>query len=412
MTASTITSAQPSTGEELHWHVADASRAQGPLHILLVEDDPVTALILSERLKGSRSVEFRTRTAGMLADGLNALAKIEFDLVLLDLILPDSVGLHTLRAIREVDCRVPVVVLTGCDAEELAISALQEGAQDYLVKGVDDGLLIRSVRYAIERTRAEMQLQESQEALLNTQMHLMQVEKLDSVGRLAAGIAHEIRNPLAVIQMGVDVLRQSRLGSDKTSREILGDMGEAIQRAGSIISGLLDFCMPTPLEWMPTSINHVIEEALVMLTHELRKAEVTLNLSLEENLPELNLDRRRMQEVILTLVLNALDAMTAKGSLRIETSRHCLDDAHPLVRAGSGLAGAEVVLVQVIDSGTGIPRDVLGKVFDPFFTTKQVGQGTGLGLSISKNIVELHGGKITLENRREGGARASIIFVV
>jgi signal transduction histidine kinase len=305
-----------------------------------------------------------------------------------------------------------VVVLTGCDDEDLAISALQQGAQDYLVKGVDDGLLIRSVRYAIERTRAETKLEESQEALLSTQMHLMQVEKLDSVGRLAAGIAHEIRNPLAVIQMGVDVLRQSRFGTEKTSKEILTDMSEAIQRAGSIISGLLDFCMPTPLAWTPASINHIVEEALVMLTHELRIAEVDLTLSLQEDLPELNLDHHRMQEVVITLVINALDAMSPKGNLKIATSLQLLDDAHPLVRAGSGIAGTSVVLLEVLDSGTGIPRDVLGKIFDPFFTTKQVGQGTGLGLSICKNIVELHGGKITLENRREGGARASILFVV
>ncbi len=412
MTASTISAGHASSSEETQWHVADASSTEGPLHILLVEDDAVTALILSERLKSAPAVEFRTQTAGTLAGALRALAKSEFDLVLLDLILPDSVGLNTLHAIRDVDSHVPVVVLTGCDAEELAISALQKGAQDYLVKGVDDGLLIRSVRYAIERTRAERQLEASQEALLNTQMHLMQVEKLDSVGRLAAGIAHEIRNPLAVIQMGVDVLRQGRLGNDKTSREILGDMSEAIQRAGSIISGLLDFCMPTPLEWMPTCINQVIEEALVMLTHELRRAEVSLDLRLGDGLPELSLDRRRMQEVILTLVLNSLDAMPSCGALRIQTSCQRLDEVHPLVRAGSGVAGAEVVLVEVLDSGTGIPRDILSKVFDPFFTTKQVGQGTGLGLSISRNIVELHGGKITLENRREGGAKASILFVV
>ena len=406
MTASTIHT------EQAEWHAADASHDSGPLHILMVEDDSVTSLILSERLKSSRAVEFRTWTAATLADALEQLSRKQFDLILLDLILPDSVGLGTLRNIREVDPRVPVVVLTGCDDEDLAISALQQGAQDYLVKGVDDGLLIRSVRYAIERTRAETKLEESQEALLSTQMHLMQVEKLDSVGRLAAGIAHEIRNPLAVIQMGVDVLRQTRFGTDKTSKEILADMSEAIQRAGSIISGLLDFCMPTPLEWTPASINRIVEEALVMLTHELRIAEVDLTVSLQEDLPELNLDHHRMQEVVITLVINALDAMSPKGNLKIATSLQLLDDAHPLVRAGNGIAGTSVVLLEVLDSGTGIPRDVLGKIFDPFFTTKQVGQGTGLGLSICKNIIELHGGRITLENRREGGARASIIFVV
>jgi len=383
-------------------------RGLKPLHVLLVEDEPVTAMILTERLRGDHSAQFEICVATTLKGALEHLSAGDPDLILLDLTLPDSQGLATLDHVRTVNPYPPIVILTGCDDEDLAIQAMQNGAQDYLVKGVDDGLLVRSVRYAIERARSFAALRHSQQELERTQMQLIQVEKFDAVGRLAAGIAHEIRNPLAVIQMGIDVLKQMTTDLEDSPEEILEDMEDAVGRSGSIITGLLEFCMPAELTWSRVNLNEVILEALPMVRHSLGVNKVKLELNLADALPQMTVDCRRIQEVVLVLVINAMDAMAevGGGSLRLTTEHRSAGGDH-------ANSAASTVEFRVEDTGPGVSLDILDNVFDPFLTTKPVGAGTGLGLSITKNLVELHGGTITLKNKDDGtGAIANVVFKV
>ena len=374
--------------------------------VLLVEDEPVTGLNLTEQLEDDPLIDAEITNADSLKNALNVLEQEDPDLVLLDLSLPDSQGLSTLDKVQCTHPGKPIIVLTDREEENLARQALHNGAQDYVVKGVDDGSLIRSVRYAIERARNHAALQQAQYELEVTRTQLIQVEKLDAVGRLASGIAHEIRNPLAVIQMGIDLLRETLPQADGTMHEVIEDMDEAIERSGSIISGLLEFCKPTEPNWQCLNLNKVIEEALPMVRHELLKRQVDLEVDLSDSLSPMTLDRRRIQEVVFALIFNAVDAMEGGGTLTIRTDMQTLGESDQ----------ESVTLVNslhVKDTGPGIPVGALERVFEPFYTTKPIGSGTGLGLSIAKNLVELNGGTMKLKNRNNGtGAVASIEFVV
>ena len=258
------------------------------------------------------------------------------------------------------------------------------------------------------------ELKRSHEKLEAMQLQLLQVEKMESVGRLAAGIAHEVKNPLAIISTGIDYLTQDGAGEgpDALAR-VLGSMGRAVRRADTVIRGLLDFSAPAPLLAEPCDLNGVIRQALMLVDHELRRCHVSLHVDLAESLPQVSIDANKVEQVFLNLFINSIHAMPTGGSLTVRTRAeqlaalgHNISDH----RAERFRAGDLVVITEVDDSGHGIPEDKLPKVFDPFFTTKPTGKGTGLGLSVAKTIVDLHGGMLQLTNRAEGGVRASLVL--
>ena len=374
-------------------------RALQQMRVLLVEDEPLYAKIVLRRLSDTQVVDIRPVHVQCLGEALSHLSTGTTDLIVLDLMLPDSSGIETLASVRAAAPSVPVVVLTGQGAEELAVEAIQLGAQDYLVKGTDEGLMVRSLRYALERSRAWDALQKSEETLRSTRMQLLQIDKLDSVGRLAAGIAHEVRNPLSTIQMGISFLRNFCPNQTQEALETLDDMDSAMERAYDIIKGLLDFCLPTQLNLEECSLNRSVCQIMPMVSHEIKRHVIQLTPDLTADLPMLMLDPNQIKQVLLHLILNAIDAVEDRGVLRVQTR----------VRRLPGSGGREVSL-SIEDDGCGIPPDAMDKIYEPFFTTKPVGSGTGLGLSISRNIIELHGGRLEIVNRPEGGVRATIYF--
>jgi signal transduction histidine kinase len=384
------------------------------IRVLVIEDDPLYGEIIAYRLKRSRDPIFRSVRQGSLREGLVALRDQTFDVILLDLSLPDSDGIETIECVRGASPRVPVVVLTGLGAQEVALRALHKGAQDYLVKGNDEELIIRSVRYAVERSRTLAELGESQRKLEVAQMQLIQAEKMETVGRLSAGIAHEVKNPLAIIQMGVDFLRKRPVSSDPLAVTAIDDIDESVARALAIVQGLLDFSVPRQLDLNPTQLNEVIEQTIPLVKHARDAARVGLAMELEHGLPDLQLDAHKIRQVLLNLLLNAIHAMPDGGTLTVRTYGKHLTQVGGIVgfrTTDKFRPGDRVVVAEVLDTGTGIAPDILPKLFEPFFTTKKRGSGTGLGLPITRNLVELHGGHLSLANRIEGGAKATITFV-
>lgn len=391
----------------------DTPPEERPVRILLVEDEPLYASLVRRKLDLYPGMAFHCTWAEYLKDGLDHLEQRAFDLVLLDLTLPDSGGLKTLRRVREAAPDIPIVILTGHESDQMAVEALQSGAQDYLVKGSDGPIMVRAIRYAIERFRTRSELSESRRELRSTQMQLLQVEKLDAVGRLATGIAHEVRNPLATISMGIDFLRTCGRSLANEETETLMEMDGAVQDAFGIISGLLDFCVPSELALKKSDLSQTLRDGLPMVRHELEKQKIQLILKLSDNLPPLLLDRRRIHQVILNLVLNAIDAMPEGGRLSITSRAGLVGDpgfVGELCLPDRFKAGQEMVMVEVADTGIGLDPSELGHVFDPFYTLKEPGQATGLGLSVTRNIVELHGGDISLRNRSRGGAAVTMLF--
>ncbi len=385
-----------------------------PIHILLVEDEPIFGQLVCHMLGKNSHPRFSWKLVVSLAAGLESLAAEGFDVVLLDLTLPDSAGLATLHAIRRAAPEVPVVVFTGYDNDEWAVQALQAGAQDYLLKSAHDEILIRSIFYAIERCRSQNALLESQRSLQNAQLQLMQADKLETLGRLAAGVAHEVKNPLGIIRMGIDFIERRLSGESEEERSILRDMNEAARRAMSIINEVLDFSAPGDVQLLSEDLNELLEQSVRLVQHLADPEGIEVHLQLSRSLPPVCIDRRKIQQVLLNLMENAIQAMPGGGQLTLRTSSKVLDKVGDGVgrrQADQFRPGQPVVVVEVLDTGTGISEEIAAKVFDPFFTTKPTGQGSGLGLSISQNIMGMHHGRIQIENRGDArGARARLVF--
>jgi two-component system NtrC family sensor kinase len=214
------------------------------------------------------------------------------------------------------------------------------------------------------------------------QRRILQSEKLAAVGQLAAGVMHEINNPLATIGACVAAI-ESRLGdtADATVREYLDIIDKEVLRCTHIVDGLLDFSRPRDAApKVPLSVNSLLEQTLFLLKHHQRFKRISVRRELSENLPQVPVNDEQMIQVFMALMLNGVDAMDDGGILTVRTQ------LNP--------ERSDEVLVEVVDSGHGIPAADLPKIFEPFYTTKPPGRGTGLGLSICYGIIEQHRGRI------------------
>ncbi len=245
---------------------------------------------------------------------------------------------------------------------------------------------------------------------------LIQASKSATVGILAAGTAHEVKNPLAILLQGVDFISSYK---DQVASEdfnaVLQDMRMAVQRADTIIKGLLDLTRPSQILMQEQNLNTVLESALLLLKNHLDRHKVKISKELDSNLPVIKLDKDRMVQVFINLLTNAADAMQGPGQIQIKTSSEILKNFQPGVgRRKEDILkiGEEVVIVEMTDSGSGIPADILTKIFEPFFTTKRGRGGTGLGLPIVFNTIQMHRGLIEIRNRPEGGAFVKITLPV
>jgi len=262
--------------------------------------------------------------------------------------------------------------------------------------------------------RALVALRESHERAKSAQLQLVQAAKLESIGRLAAGVAHEVKNPLAVILFAVDYLAESIPNPDGNMQVALTDAREAVGRADSVIRGLLDFSTATDLSPSEQDVNKLVRRSIQLVRHSLTKSHVFAVEEMEEGLPNAMLDRNKIEQVFVNLMINAIDAMPSGGTLIVRTRR----DRMTVMGSDVGVrktdrfqVGQSVIVVEVEDTGTGIDETARPRLFDPFFTTKPPGKGTGLGLAVCKTIVALHGGTIRIGNKEGGGgARATVVL--
>lgn len=243
---------------------------------------------------------------------------------------------------------------------------------------------------------------------------LIEAEKMESIGRLAAGVAHEVKNPLMTLVIGVKYLSRHADTADEKVKVLLADMHDAITRADTVIRGLLDFAAPRKLEMAPNDLNGIVIRTVDMMKHEINRGQISAVTELAADLQPMTLDPFKLQQVLLNLITNAVHATPPGGQITVRTFAHA--------RAAVGAIGNDdnegprqeidfpSVFVEIDDTGSGIPSEALSKIFEPFFTTKPTGKGTGLGLSVSRQIVQMHGGDLYIRNRRGGGARATVVF--
>lgn len=260
--------------------------------------------------------------------------------------------------------------------------------------------------------RLNYELVKTNEDLQRAHEQLIQAEKMESVGRLASGVAHEVKNPLAMIGMGLELLARRIPEEDDAGRETIERMKRGIERANRIVRGLVDFSSARQFKLEPARPNHVFRDALSLVEYQLKKENVKVVEEFGKNLPMVEVDLPKLEQVLVNLLINAQQAMEKGGRITVRTYETRLSD----IKRDQGLRTSRhlrmndhVVCLEVEDTGPGIPEENLKKLYDPFFTTKPTGVGTGLGLSVSRKIVELHQGRLELFNREDGlGAIARI----
>lgn len=232
------------------------------------------------------------------------------------------------------------------------------------------------------------------------QQQITQTEKLAAVGQLAAGVMHEINNPLATIAACIEALvpRLPDLppAAGLQFSEYLEIIESELTRCKSIVDGLLDFSRPKARAKYPAQINQIVEDALYLVKYHDRAKGIDVERAFEPDLPLVEANAEQLIQVFLDLMMNAMDAMEGIGTLTVATGRHP--------------GNRPEVMVEVTDTGMGIPRENIPKLFEPFFTTKAPGQGTGLGLAIAYSIVQHHLGRITVDSHPGGGATFRVIL--
>ena len=268
------------------------------------------------------------------------------------------------------------------------------------------------------------------ERLLTEQTQLIRAEKLASVGRLAAGVAHEIGNPLGAINGYLHLLNGA--GRTDRDREVITGLERETARIDRIVRGLLDYARPRQRTAVAIDLNDTVQSVVALLTNQGVLRRITTQTDLDPGMPVLFGERHDLEQVFVNLLLNAADAMNGEGRIGIYSSRTSTTllrnadtrrmsdplgvnvERPPLTRVQAWLDAGnrpeEVVKVVISDSGTGVPEADVDRIFDPFFTTKEPGRGTGLGLAIVSRIVDNLRGVIWVERAREGGAAFHLIM--
>ena len=249
-------------------------------------------------------------------------------------------------------------------------------------------------------------------ALEDAAMKLIHAEKMESIGLLAAGIAHEVKNPLAVIQMGIDHLTHEKECSQAT-QVALHDMEYAVRKADGTIRKLLDYSRGTPPDMKAADINPHIRTVIDLISHECHLHQIQIKADLSDDLPWVVIDTDQVQQLFMNILLNAVQSMEDEGGGMLSVSSKVKKlNSTELQRDSTGnlSTGDRVVWVEIKDTGHGIDDKSFSKLFDPFYTTRPLGKGTGLGLTVSLNIIRKHHASIDIRNRDAGGVSVVMMF--
>lgn len=245
----------------------------------------------------------------------------------------------------------------------------------------------------------EQRVDQKTRELKRAHEHALHTEKMASIGKMAAVLAHEINNPLSGILTYAKLLRKW-IDNDDGGKKRRGEICDSLdliaaesRRCGDLVKNLLTFSRTTPMNLQSTNLKRVIEQSLRLIQHQLDLANVQVQLQLDQNVPEVVCDGAQIEQVLLALMMNALDAMPQGGNLWVTTTMDVSE---------------EIVRITVRDDGAGISPDILPRLFEPFLTTKETGKGVGLGLAISRSILERHNGKIEVQSELGRGTTFTI----
>jgi signal transduction histidine kinase len=431
MTGTPVTAFSAVTGGRSEFHAAVESR------ILIVDDSRLVRSVFSGALAGT----YDCVTASSYDEAIECLRLYEFDLVLADVIMPGLSGIELLRKVVANYPDTAVIMVSSVDRPQRTLDALRLGAVDYLIKPCELPVLQLSVERALERRKllldakrhkAELEKRNAEliagrAELQRLQSQVVQNEKMIALGRIAAGLAHELNNPVAFLHGNLELLRDAagaivdlaaffdsiELSEADRARakelasagpypnavadlpDIIADCAEGTERIRDIVNNLRTFSRLDEAEFKKADVNAGIESTLRLVAHYFNDGRLELVRDLGE-VPEVDAYGGQLNQLWMNLIVNAAQAIgQGSGVVRITTRRD-----------------GEAVVVTVADTGPGIARQELDRIFDPFYTTKAVGEGTGLGLSICFGIVERHGGAINVDSKLGEGTKFAVTLPI
>ncbi|NOZ68856.1 MAG: response regulator [Deferribacteres bacterium] len=407
-------------------------------NLLIVDDRPENLLALEAILEGP-GLNIVKASSGK--EALELMLEYDFALVLLDVQMPGMDGFETAELMRgnERTRYVPIIFVTAISKEQKYIfRGYEAGAVDYLFKPLEPDILRNKVRVFLELHEKAAEIKRSREimesehrelenayaALKAAQTHMLQQEKMASIGQLAAGVAHEINNPIGFISSNLGTLGKyvdkltefislqsevigrleaseavEELGRKRKElkidyitediKELITESLDGTDRVRRIVQDLKSFSRVDEAEYKQADINKCIESTLNIVRNEL-KYKTVINKDYGE-LPMTRCYPRQLNQVFMNLLVNAGQAIEKQGDITIRTWNS----------DGS-------ICVSISDTGKGIRKDMLNRIFEPFFTTKEVGKGTGLGLSITYDIVKKHNGEITVDSEEGKGTTFTV----
>ncbi|MDQ4126125.1 MAG: hybrid sensor histidine kinase/response regulator [Actinomycetota bacterium] len=346
-----------------------------PIRVLVVEDNPADVRLLEVALATDQRSRYEVDAVGSVSDAVRLLAAYEYDAVLLDLTLPDSNGLATFERLRDAAPNLPIVILTQVEDDGLALQAVATGAQDYLVKGQTNSVLLgRTLRHAVERQRLVNQLRQMDRAR----------------SEFIAHAAHELRTPLTTIAGMSAIIEERRhdLGEERFEKMLESVLSQS-RRAGELAKALLDLSQVESgdlnLDVRPTDVETIVRGA-VQASPGADQVEVSVD---PHGGLDALVDPARLEQIVVNLVSNA-----GRYGKRVWVSAQRRGDR---------------ILVSVEDDGPGVPDELVPHLFEPFVRGPAArGEGTGLGLSIARRLVEALGGTIVYEPREPTGARFGV----
>ncbi|MFH1594135.1 MAG: ATP-binding protein [Candidatus Omnitrophota bacterium] len=282
-------------------------------------------------------------------------------------------------------------------------------SRETMVSMLDDN---NKIRWELESNVRDLELSENKlktayGKLKKAQYQLIHAEKMEAIGRMASGVAHEVKNPLGIILQGVNYFETKLPASQKNSHEMLSMMKKSVKRADSIVRALLDFSRTETLNARPEDINSVLNNSINLIEHKTSPMAIEVIKELGSGLPQVQIDRGKLEQLFVNLLLNAIYAMPEGGKLYIRTYMTVFPDASESldISKNDQVQMDKAVAVEIEDTGTGITKENLKKIFDPFFTTKKRTEGTGLGLAVVKSIIEMHKGHLAVTSTPGEGTK-------
>jgi len=394
------------------------------MNILVVEDDEAHASAI-ERSFRNAGMSSGIHVVGSLQEFRGHASRNPPDVAIMDLNLPDGRAVEALTSPAE-DGAFPILLMTSYGNEQVAVEAIKAGALDYIVKSPEAfSTIVGTVEHAMREWRMLQDKKQVDKQLRDSQAQVIQHDKMAAIGLLAAGVAHEINNPMGFITSNLSTLMKyseklcqfiefqgqalercadeaTRSAIEEMKRQVrfeylVGDLQDLIsesldgsRRVSAIVQNLQTFARADNSEAVPCDLHESLVGMINMVRAEIQSVAM-LDLRLEK-LPPVVCQPQQISQVIMNLLMNAAHSIRGKDGL---------------ITLAATLAGSTIE-ISVTDNGCGIPPEQLEKIFEPFFTTKEVGRGTGLGLAISRDIIRKHGGELLVESRDDSGTTFTV----